>query len=225
MIGFAGRVTADKGIVELLDAVAAVRARGTAVQLAVVGEDEGISDLPARTRRLLREPWVLLHGHVPDATEHIAAFDVLCLPSHREGLPTVVLEAMAAGVPVVASAATGVVDLVEHERTGLLVRWGDSDRLAAALERVLHDAPLRQHLVSGAAESVQAFSEGRVWRRHRVHYRAVMRAVRSTRPGTEQVEVRRGGERRRTRGRRAPVCSGIAVPSRVAAPFVGYGGV
>ncbi|MDT0209473.1 glycosyltransferase [Curtobacterium sp. BRD11] len=181
LIGFAGRVTADKGIVELLDAVAAVRARGTAVQLAVVGEDEGISDLPARTRRLLREPWVLLHGHVPDATEHIAAFDVLCLPSHREGLPTVVLEAMAAGVPVVASAATGVVDLVEHERTGLLVPVGDSDRLAAALERVLHDAPLRQHLVSGAAESVQAFSEGRVWRRHRVHYRAVMRAVRSTR--------------------------------------------
>jgi len=175
LIGFAGRVTRDKGIVELLDAVAALRGSGCAVEVALVGEDEGIDELPARTRSLLQQPWAHLVGAVPDAIEYIAAFDVLCLPSHREGLPTVVLEAMAAGVPVVASSATGVIDLVDDHRNGLLVPVGAAVELAIALREVLDDAALRGRLTIEASSFVESFAEDMVWQRHRSHYAAVQR--------------------------------------------------
>jgi glycosyltransferase involved in cell wall biosynthesis len=175
LIGFAGRVTQDKGVVDLLDAMVELRRGGVVVEAAIVGADEGIGDLPQRTQLLLAEPWVHVVGAVPDALAHIAAFDVLCLPSRREGLPTVVLEAMAAGVPVVGTTATGIVDLVDDGRTGLLVAVGDAHALAGALERVLTQDELRRGLISQASAYVRAFAQEEVWRRHRVHYAAVLR--------------------------------------------------
>lgn len=178
LIGFAGRVTRDKGIVELLDAVDAMRTEGSAVELALVGPDEGTEELPERTQQLLGAPWVHVTGGVPDAAEYIAAFDLLALPSHREGLPTVVLEAMASRVPVVASAATGVVDLVEDGVTGLLVPVGDAAALATAMSTVLGDADVHRGLVArGEAFVSRSFSCEQVWRRHRSHYAAVRRVV------------------------------------------------
>lgn len=175
LVGFAGRITRDKGIIELLDALAMLRDQGLNAELALVGEDEGIAELPARTQELLAECWVHSSGAVPDASGYIAAFDVLCLPSYREGLPTVVLEAMASGVPVVGSAATGTTDLIEHGRTGLLVPIGDAAALAGALCSMLRDPGCRQRTTVNAREHVAAFAELPMWRRHRTHYRALLR--------------------------------------------------
>lgn len=178
LVGFVGRLTRDKGIVELLDAIALLRRGGSATELVLVGPDEGVARLPTRTRALLAADWVHRTGSVADPSEYIAALDVLCLPSHREGLGTVALEAMATGVPVVASRATGIVDVVTHERTGLLADIGDATDLATQLDRALQDNALRDALVEQASATIaRHFTREAVWRRHRECYVAVQRAV------------------------------------------------
>jgi glycosyltransferase involved in cell wall biosynthesis len=76
--------------------------------------------------------------------------DVLCLPTLREGLPNVALEAQASGVPVITTNATGAIDSVENEATGLVVRTGHAPELAEALARVLSDPHYRATLGSNA---------------------------------------------------------------------------
>jgi len=185
LIGFVGRLNADKGIVELVDAVARLRRRGANTELVLVGPDEGLRALPERTRALLAMRWVHRTGAVPDPAEYLASIDVLCLPSHREGLGTVLLEAMATGIPVVATRATGIVDVVTQERTGLLVEIGDVAGLASQLERALTDEPLRSALAAEASAMVaRGFTQEAVRRRYRHFYVALQRAVRTriTRP-------------------------------------------
>ncbi len=95
-----------------------------------------------------------LLGELDDIPCLLAAADALVLPSKSEGLPLVVMEAMAASTPVVATAVGGVPELVEHDRTGLLVPAEDDAALAAALGRVLEDRDLRRSLACRARESV-----------------------------------------------------------------------
>ena len=92
---------------------------------------------------------VELAGERDDVPAVLAASDVFVLPSFSEGMPMSVLEAMAAGLPVVASAVGGVPELVDDDVTGLLVPPGDETALAGALERALGDMALRRRL--GAA--------------------------------------------------------------------------
>jgi glycosyltransferase involved in cell wall biosynthesis len=176
LVGFVGRLHRDKGIVELLDAIALLRQDGAATELVLVGPDEGVDALPVRTRALMAAEWVHRTGAVADPSEYVAAIDALCLPSHREGLGTVLLEAMATGVPVVATRATGIVDVVVHEQTGLLADVGDAAGIAEQLRRVLGDATLRARLAQAASAMVaRDFTQEAVRRRHRVFYVAAQR--------------------------------------------------
>ncbi|HSL65851.1 MAG TPA: glycosyltransferase family 4 protein, partial [Gaiellaceae bacterium] len=126
---YAGRLSPEKGIADLVDA-----ARG--LPLVVAGDGP--------LRHLVPDAL----GFVPhDELERL--YDeaaVVVLPSHREGLPLAVLEAMAHGRPVVATRVGGIPELVEDGVTGLLVEPGDRAGLRAALERVLADADLRRRL-------------------------------------------------------------------------------
>jgi glycosyltransferase involved in cell wall biosynthesis len=81
-----------------------------------------------------------------DLAEQYAWADVFCLPSMMEGVPVVLMEAMARGLPVVATQITGIGELVEDQTSGLLVRPGRADLLADALERVARDIDLRATL-------------------------------------------------------------------------------
>jgi glycosyltransferase involved in cell wall biosynthesis len=83
--------------------------------------------------------------------------DVFALASASEGLGTSVLDAMAAGVPVVATRAGGIPEIVEHERSGLLVPVGDPDAIAAAVDRLLDDPDLARHLAAAGRERVRGF--------------------------------------------------------------------
>ncbi|MCA5922367.1 glycosyltransferase [Curtobacterium oceanosedimentum] len=166
VVGFVGRVTRDKGIEELVRAVGALRERGVAARLALIGPDEGAEHLAVDVRAALDAPWVTRTGNLSDPAEVFAAFDVFCLPSHREGLPTVVLEAWATGIPVVATSCTGIADLVQDGSTGLLVETGDDRALAEALQRVLDDAALRDRICRAArAEVDEHFDRPGVWER------------------------------------------------------------
>ena len=103
--------------------------------------------------------------------------DVFALSSIREGLPNVVLEAMAMGVPVVATRVAGVPQLIEHEQNGLLVDVGDTAQLGSALTRLLTDASLRDRLGDTGLRTVEArYSFGRRMERIREIYDQLLAA-------------------------------------------------
>ncbi|MGH9492099.1 MAG: glycosyltransferase family 4 protein, partial [Terriglobales bacterium] len=140
VIGFVGRINRDKGIPELVRAFARLRLSHPAVRLLLLGDFESLDPMPHDTRGMLdTDDHILCPGHVQDIAPYYHLMDVVCLPSHREGFPNVVLEAQAAARPVVATGVTGCSDAIEHGVTGLLVPPNDLNALTDALERMLTD--------------------------------------------------------------------------------------
>jgi glycosyltransferase involved in cell wall biosynthesis len=115
----------------------------------VVGEGVLRADLEARARRLDVEGRVIFAGFRHDLDALLPAFTVFCLSSRMEGLGTSVLDAMALGLPVVATAAGGIPEAVEDGVTGRLVPPGDAAALAAALLEVLRDPAAGRRLGEG----------------------------------------------------------------------------
>jgi glycosyltransferase involved in cell wall biosynthesis len=97
---------------------------------------------------------VTLAGHQNIVDPYYAIADAFVLPSHSEGSPNVLLEAMAAGVPVVATAVGGVPEIVSSGKNALLVVRGDTVGLAFAVTQLLIDQALRDRLVSSARDTV-----------------------------------------------------------------------
>lgn len=102
-------------------------------------------------------------GAREDMPEVLRLAHIVCLPSYREGMPKVLLEAMACGRPVVTTDAPGCRDCVRHEDNGLLVPVKDAAALASAIERLLDDPALRRRLgARGRERAVEEFSQERV---------------------------------------------------------------
>ena len=95
-----------------------------------------------------------------------AEHEIFVLPSLMEGMPLVLLEAMASGLPVVTTESSGMADLVEDSQDGLLVIPGDADSLASAITRLCHDANLREHLGRAAQEKMRRYTWNHCARRH-----------------------------------------------------------
>src|SRR5229473_34507 len=162
---FVGRLTCDKGIAELVEAFLQLENRIPNLRLLLVGSFEDGDPLPEGIRkRLETHDRVILAGPVNDTAPYYAMADVLVLPSHREGLPTVVLEAHAAGKPVVGALATGIVDLVMDGETGLLFPVGDVPALAEALARLISDRALARKMGHAGQERVmREFQQEKIW--------------------------------------------------------------
>lgn len=162
---FMGRFTRDKGIPELFEAFLRLDRQFADLRLVLAGCFEPGDALPAATKRTLEtHPHVILAGAVQDTPAYYALADIVVLPSHREGLPTVVLEAQAAGKPVVGARATGIVDVVTHERTGLLFPVGNVAALAKALARLISDEAFAHKLALAGQEQVRRnFQQEQVW--------------------------------------------------------------
>ncbi len=147
-----------KGHELLLDALAELRDRGIPFRAVLVGDGEERCRLEwhATALKLNRDQvhfcGALGQDAVPD--EYLKA-DVFCLPSYAEGVPTVLMEAMASELPVVGTHIMGVPELIEHERSGLLVPPARADALADALVRLAADAELRARLGRAARERIE----------------------------------------------------------------------
>jgi len=163
-----------------LAAVAAVRDAGLEVQALLVGDGPLAAAAGRLRQRLGLTGVVQLAGFRRDAVELLAAADVAVLSSRDEGLGTTLLDAMVAGVPVAATAAGGVTEVVRDAVDGLLVPVGDGAALGAAIVRLIGEAGLRAGLVAAARERVREFSIDRTVERTLEVYRTLTRNGRGT---------------------------------------------
>jgi glycosyltransferase involved in cell wall biosynthesis len=162
IVGTVGRLAPQKGHETLLAAARLV----PEAQFVIVGDGE----LRAGLKRAAGEN-VHFTGERDDVPELLASFDVYAQPSLYEGLCVAVLEAQAAGVPVVATPVGGMRDTVVHEETGLVVPVGDARALAAEIERLLEDQALAAGLADEAARRVRdRYTERRMIEETLAHY-------------------------------------------------------
>jgi glycosyltransferase involved in cell wall biosynthesis len=161
VVVFAGRLGPQKAVGVLLEALRRV----SDVSLVIAGDGPERSALERRALELGLEARVRFLGSVPRETvlRLFRAADVSVLPSAWENFPHTIVEALAVGCPVIATAVGGVPEVVRDAENGLLVPPGDSAALAAAIERFLGDASLRERLRGAAARSVEGYSEEAVF--------------------------------------------------------------
>jgi glycosyltransferase involved in cell wall biosynthesis len=171
---FVGRLTEQKGIASAIEAIARMREPAT---LDIVG-DGPLGDTLARlVSRLGIEGRVHFHPSVrhEDLADMYRGATALVVPSTGEGLGLVAVEALLCETPVVAFASGGIVDVVRHERTGLLVPPGDVDALARALDRIVADDALARRLGStGRVAALERFTPQAAARTYSAIYRDVL---------------------------------------------------
>jgi glycosyltransferase involved in cell wall biosynthesis len=159
VLGHVGRLAPVKGQRELLEALARLRARDEAIHVLLIGADTETGgayrqELERRAGELGIGDRVHFAGFRNGAAAAIQELDALVLPSWIEGLPLVVLEAMAYAKPVVATTVGGTAEAVVDGETGLLVPPREPDALRTALERVIADASLRAELGQAGRQRV-----------------------------------------------------------------------
>jgi glycosyltransferase involved in cell wall biosynthesis len=155
VIGAVGRLAPQKNLSVLLQALPRLLPEVPNLRVLLVGSGPLRGALEREAADLGVAGAVRFSGVRTDLATVYAALDVLAFPSAHEGQGLVLLEAMAARVPVVASAVSGVADVVTHGRNGLLVPVNEPEALAAAILRVLRDAPLRHVLAEGGLEQLR----------------------------------------------------------------------
>jgi len=153
---FLGRINDPKGAFELLDAYRALPATSRAAARIVFAGDGQVEEL--RRRAAAIGPDVAVRSWLDhEERDHLlAASDVLVLPSHHEGVPMAILEAMAYGLPIIATPVGGIPDVIRHGREGLLVEVGNRAALTSALARMIAEPALRMSLGRGARASAES---------------------------------------------------------------------
>jgi glycosyltransferase involved in cell wall biosynthesis len=178
VVGYIGRIVRDKGMVELAAAWRTLRERFPAAHLLLVGPFETQDRVPPEVESLFRgDPRIHLTGMVDDTPPYYAATDVLVLPTYREGLAGVLLEAGAMAVPAVATRIPGCVDAVVDGVTATLVPPRDPESLAQAVAAYLDDPALRRAHGRAAQQLVlRMFRRETVWEATYQQYVALLQA-------------------------------------------------
>jgi glycosyltransferase involved in cell wall biosynthesis len=153
---YAGRLSEDSGADVLIDAwrLLETQSQERPWRLLVAGADVAGSSYRSRGERELRRATFV--GHVKDVQPLLSAADVLVRPSRTEGMSNVVLEAMASGLPIVASDTGGLKEQVEHEVTGIRVSPGKPADLAGGMQRLLGDPVMRLRMGAAGRRRVEA---------------------------------------------------------------------
>ncbi len=142
LVGTVGRLVPVKGHAVLLEALQILHESDRMVNLVIVGDGPLREHLEAEVRRLGLNEFVRFTGHQVESYDFINMMDVFVLPSLHEGIPMVLLEALALQRPVVASRVGGIPEVVVHGRTGLLAEPSDASSLAKLIRRMIDDQPM-----------------------------------------------------------------------------------
>jgi glycosyltransferase involved in cell wall biosynthesis len=179
---FSGRLDGQKNPALLLEAAAMAKASraATRIRLSFLGDGGLRSSLEERARALGLEERARFLGRVADVPGHLAGADIFVLPSLSEGISNALLEAMAHGLPCIATDIPGNRDLVEDGRTGILVPPGDASALSSALLRLAGDRALRESLGRAGRRLVEdRFDLRKVAGRYAAMYRELAQAPRA----------------------------------------------
>lgn len=175
LIGAVGRLWPQKRVKDLIWAADLLKVIRDDVHLLIVGDGPHRPRLEQYRRQVRIEDKVHFLGHRSDVWQLMPHFDVLWLGSEYEGLPNVIMEAMAAGVPVVASDISGNRDLVVPDETGYLVPVGDRAALARKANKLLDDAELSRRMGAAARQRISSdFSVERMVAAHVRLYRELL---------------------------------------------------
>lgn len=155
IIGSTSRLESYKGHSYLIDAFRLLVGEFPEARLAIAGDGPERHALERKVRSLRLDDQIQFLGEVRDARSLLPEFDIFVLPSLEEGMPNGVLEAMAAGVPVVASNVGGVGEMLVHEKSGLLVEPASPESLARALIRLARSESERRSLANSARTTVR----------------------------------------------------------------------
>jgi len=159
-IGFLGRLSSQKNVNMLLEAFAAAFRCDEAVSLAIGGTGPEANALLAKAETLGILDRVNWLGEC--TADVMSTFDILALPSSYEGMPYVLLEALASGLPIVATAVGGVRSVIQDEVEGLVVQPGDSGQFGAALRKLATDPKLREAFSRNAIVRASSFTLNRM---------------------------------------------------------------
>jgi L-malate glycosyltransferase len=170
---FVGRLVKEKGVDRLLRAWASLPGHETMLLL-IVGDGPLREDLESQAKKLRLFPSVRFLGHQAEVSKFYSIADLFVLPSKTEGMSNSLLEAMAAGLPVVASKVGGNKDVIEDQQSGFLVDWEDTTLCAEMLLTLLSDTELRQRMGNAARRQVSAFAMSGVAERYHNLYQAVL---------------------------------------------------
>jgi len=156
VLTFSGRLVQRKRVDVLLRAAAEVLKLRRDVVLIILGHGELKAELENMAGSLGIQERISFRNFVPNVFDYLHITDIFVFPSEKEGLPNALLEAMACGLPVIASRIGGVVDIVRDRENGLLVTPGDQQELGKAILELLEDEALRRSLAANAAETIRS---------------------------------------------------------------------
>jgi glycosyltransferase involved in cell wall biosynthesis len=159
LLGSMGRLSNEKGFDLLIQAIAELNSAGLACRLQIAGEGPERSELARMIQSLSCKGQVELLGQVSDVKAFFESLDAFVLSSRREGLPNVLLEAMAMEVPVVATRIAGIPKLIESGRSGILVESESVEELKRGIRVLVIDSALRDRLAEEGRKTIeQSFS-------------------------------------------------------------------
>lgn len=161
IIGCVGTFTEGKGQGFLLDTFARLLKNRSDVSLLLVGDGQLRDTLYQRTLDLGISKHVIFTGYLSKVDGVIAGCDVLVLPSQTESFGRVLLEAMMAGTPIIATNTGGVPEIIDHEQNGLLVTYDDEEGLMMAVEQILSDENLCTKLIENGYQTLRRFGMDR----------------------------------------------------------------
>jgi glycosyltransferase involved in cell wall biosynthesis len=147
---FVGRLNRDKGIIELVKAFELIAGGNSSLHLWIVGPDEEnlINEIRSSIKKLDKQFKYV--GYVSQPEKYMMTSDILCVPSHREGFATVVIESASVGIPSIGSEIYGIADAIVNGKTGILFKQGDIEEISKTMLTLAKNKHLRQTLGKNA---------------------------------------------------------------------------
>ncbi|KKT41600.1 MAG: Second mannosyl transferase [Candidatus Giovannonibacteria bacterium GW2011_GWA2_44_13b] len=161
IIGTIAEFTKNKGLEYLLEGIERLKTPDKKIncKVVIIGGGEDFEKMKKEIEDKKLQEDIILAGFVMGASKYLKAFDIFILPSLKEGLPYVVLEAMNAGLPIVASSVGGLTDLVENEKNGILIPPKNPDEIANSLSLLIKSKSMREKMGARSLElATQKFS-------------------------------------------------------------------
>jgi len=155
---YAAEFIPRKNHIFLLEALKKLRSENVNLRFAFLGQGKLMEVIKAKTAEMGLSDYIQFFGYRRDAEKFYSAADMVAAPGSQEGLPVHLLEAMASGLPIVATSIRGHVDLIENEKNGLLYNYNDMDAFCEAVKRVVNNPQLCETFSRNNVEDVKKYS-------------------------------------------------------------------